>query len=87
MNFYGGTGESAHKQFVKAPGQKTQRRVSEFASQTASQVYDILVTNYALRSFTTKENSMLAWSKSKHKLTTPLDGDEVSVELKGKYNL
>ena len=22
MNFYGGTGESAHKQFVKAPGQK-----------------------------------------------------------------
>jgi hypothetical protein len=25
MNFYGGTGESAHKLFVKAPGQKTQR--------------------------------------------------------------
>ena len=22
MNFYGGTGESAHKQFVKAPGQE-----------------------------------------------------------------
>ena len=48
MNFYGGTGESAHKQFVKAPGQKTQRRISEFASQTASQFYDILVTNHAL---------------------------------------
>ena len=25
MNFYGGTGELAHKKFVKAPGQKTQR--------------------------------------------------------------
>ena len=25
INFYGGTGESAHKHFVKAPGQKTQR--------------------------------------------------------------
>jgi hypothetical protein len=48
MNFYGGTGESAHKQFVKAPGRKTQRRISEFASQTASQFYDILVTNHAL---------------------------------------
>jgi hypothetical protein len=23
MNFYGGTGESAHKFFVEAPGQKT----------------------------------------------------------------
>ena len=43
MNFYGGTGESAHKQFVKAPGQKTQGRVSEFARQTAQQFYDKLV--------------------------------------------
>ena len=50
LNFYGGTGESAHKQFVKAPEQKTQRRVSEFASQTALQFYEILVTNHALRS-------------------------------------
>ncbi len=29
MNFYGGAGESAHKFFVKAPGQKSQRQVSE----------------------------------------------------------
>jgi hypothetical protein len=29
---------------------------------------------------------MLAWSKSKHR-STSIDGDEVSVELKGKYNL
>jgi hypothetical protein len=29
---------------------------------------------------------MLAWSKSKHQLTSVYE-DEVSVELKGKYNL
>ncbi len=29
---------------------------------------------------------MLAWSKSKHQLTS-VDADEVSVELKGKYHL
>jgi hypothetical protein len=34
INFYGGPGESAHKQFIKIPGQRTQQ-VSEFAQQTA----------------------------------------------------
>jgi hypothetical protein len=28
INFYGGPGEASHKTFVKAPGLKTQRRVS-----------------------------------------------------------
>ena len=42
MNFYGGPGEASHKQFVKAPGLKTQRRVIEFASQTAKQYYTIM---------------------------------------------
>ena len=37
MNFFGGTGESAHKLFVKAPGHKTQQRPSEFAHQVAEQ--------------------------------------------------
>jgi hypothetical protein len=86
MNFYGGTGESAHKIFVKAPGQKTQRHVSEFASQTALQFYDILVTNHALRSLPSSDNSMEARSHSDQQCTLT-DGDEVSVELKGKYNL
>jgi hypothetical protein len=86
MNFYGGTGESAHKQFLKAPGQKTQRRVSEFASQTALQFYDILVTNHALRSIPTSDNSMEARSNSDQQCTLT-DGDDVFVELKGKYNL
>jgi hypothetical protein len=31
MNFYGGSGEAAHKTLVKSAGQKTQRRVGKFA--------------------------------------------------------
>ncbi len=31
INFYGGPGESAHKQFIKIPGQRTQQRFSGFA--------------------------------------------------------
>ena len=47
INFYGGPGESAHKQFIKIPGQRTQRRVSEFAQQTAIQYHNMLVSSYA----------------------------------------
>ncbi len=47
INFYGGLGESAHKQFIKSPGQQTQQRVSEFAQQTALQYYNMLVSAYA----------------------------------------
>jgi hypothetical protein len=47
INFYGGPGESAHKQFIKIPGQRTQQRVSEFVQQTALQYYNMLVSNYA----------------------------------------
>jgi hypothetical protein len=88
MKFYGGTGESAHKQFVKAPGQKTQQRVSEFASQTAQQFYDKLVTDYMLRSIGTNENAIMVQYPSDHIGTNQsIDGDDVSVELKGKYKL
>jgi hypothetical protein len=47
MNFYGGPGEAAHKNFVKAPGLKTQRRMSEFAKQTALQYYNMMLTQRA----------------------------------------
>ncbi len=47
INFYGGPGESAHKHFIKIPGQRTQHRVSEFAQQTALQYYNMLVSGYA----------------------------------------
>ena len=47
INFYGGPGELAHKQFIKIPGPRTQRRVSEFAQQTALQYYNMLVSSHA----------------------------------------
>ena len=88
MNFYGGTGESAHKQFIKAQGQKTQRRVSEFARQTAQQVYDKLVTDHALRSIGTHEKAIMVPYPSDHIGTNQsIDGDDVLVELNGKYTL
>jgi len=40
INFFGGPGESHHKYFVKAPGDNTQRRVSEFAKQIANRIYE-----------------------------------------------
>ena len=44
LNFFGGPGEAAHKIFVKASGQKTQRRLSEFAQQTSTQYYYIILS-------------------------------------------
>ena len=91
MNFYGGTGESAHKQFVKAPGQKTQRRVSEFAIQTAQQWYDILVTNRAFRDLEddVSSPSMDSYhSESYMRINQILpDNGSVSVQLSGQYSL
>ena len=50
INFFGGPGESSHKQFVKSPGLKTQRRVSEFASQVAKQHYHVMVSHHVYKS-------------------------------------
>ena len=47
INFYGGPGKAAHKTFVKSAGQKTQRRISEFAQQTAYQYYCMRVSSRA----------------------------------------
>jgi hypothetical protein len=72
MGFYGGPGESAHKVFVKAPGQKTQRRVSEFAIQTANQYYDIMVTRHALRSVDIYENIVTESRSVQHQFNESL---------------
>ena len=49
INFYGGPGEASHKNFVKAPGLKTQRRMGEFASQTAGQYYNAMMVEKAMQ--------------------------------------
>ena len=78
MNFYGGPGESHHKVFVKAPGIKTQRRVGEFAMQTANQYYNMMVTNLALRALPTT----IAPKKAK-------EGDRCKIALQctGQYQI
>ena len=85
MNFYGGTGESAHKFFVKQPGLKTQRRVNEFAVQIAKQYYDMMVTQYALRSITTRTDDDQPCLLPS--ITLPNESENVSVHLSGKYTL
>ena len=84
MNFFGGPGESAHKFFVKAPGSKTQRRVNEFAVQTANQYYDVMVTQYALQSIEQYQDEEEYFLYSE-RLTEEVD--DVTVQLSGKYKL
>ena len=43
MNSYGGLGESSYEYFVKAPGDKTERRVHEFARQIAKRIYECMI--------------------------------------------
>ncbi len=47
MNFYGGTGESAHKIFVKTPGQKHRDALANLPvkQQTSSTTYYWLITH------------------------------------------
>ncbi len=52
-----GPGASAHKQFIKIPGQRTQRRVSEFVQQTALQYYNMLVSDYVAQECNIKSNN------------------------------
>jgi hypothetical protein len=52
IKFYGGPGEAAHKTFMKSAGQKTQRRVSKFAQQTAHQYYNMMLSSCAVQHLT-----------------------------------
>ena len=92
MNFFGGPGEAAHKVFVKAPGQKTQRRISEFAVQTAMQYSDIMVTKHALRIINCEESKLFCRgdqcvAMAQNKIQPGIDDNDLSVRLCGKYML
>jgi len=90
INFYGGTGESAHKHCVKAPGQKTQERVTEFASQVANQYYRMVVTMKAIRSIDTYDKSMTTTvNKGTQQCTYDNINNEgdINFELSGNYSL
>ena len=83
MNFFGGPGESAHKFFVKAPGLNTQRRVKEFAVQTANQYYEVMVTQYALQSIELHQDQQPILPNEQ----ATENSDDVTVHLSGKYSL
>jgi hypothetical protein len=82
MNFYGGPGEAVHKIFVKSAGQKTQRRVSKFAQQTAHQYYDMMLSTHAVQHIREDANRLIQ-AGTEHVATeqdTDTDGeDNVSI--------
>ncbi len=86
ISFYGGPGESAHKQFIKIPGQRTQQRVSEFAQQIALQYYNMLVSGYAAHDCWIRSN---LYKQSGH-TDTDFDSTEpkgdIVIEMSGKYD-
>jgi hypothetical protein len=87
INFYGGPGEAAHKFFVKAPGQKTQRCVSKYAVQTTNQCYDIMVTKHAMRSIGMEMDQVVAQRKNIdiYPSDVVIESDDLSVPFRGEY--
>jgi hypothetical protein len=86
FNFYGGPGESAHKQFIEIPGHRTQRRVSEFAQQAVLQYYNMLVSSHAVHDCQIRSNF---YKQSGNTDTDYFDctetKGEVVIEMSGKY--
>ncbi len=90
MNFYGGPGEAAHKTFVKAAGQKTQRRFSKFAQQTAHQYYNMMLSTHATQ-HVTEDSNHSRQAGTEHvaqQQYTDTDGeDNDTIHLSGQYEL
>ena len=79
INFFGGPGESHHKQFVKAPAQNTQRRVSEFVRQVTERIYESMILNIASDELKAKDDVELVST------TNTNNGEEHSFDPIGKY--
>jgi hypothetical protein len=90
MNFYGGLGEAAHKTFVKAAGQKTQRQLSEFAQQTAHQYYSMMLSIHAMQHVTEDSNCCRQAGTeqvAQQQYTDTDSEDNVTIHLSGQYEL
>ena len=83
INFYSGPGESAHKQFIKIPGQRTQRRVSEFAQQTALQYHNMLVSGYATKECLFEMNNRKQHGGDDDQMETTSPPEDLSISLQG----
>ena len=89
MNFYGGPGKAAHKTFVKLASQKTQKRISEFAKQTANQYYYKMLTEIDVQSCIA-QSSQLTQSGDYFDYNTEDNvqlGEDVNIFLSGKYEI
>ncbi len=86
INFYGGPGESAHKQFTKIQGQRTHRRVSEFAQQTALQYYNMLVSGYAAQACLIESNHYKQSGESETELDITHQKGDIFIEMADKYD-
>ena len=84
INFYGGPGESAHKQFIKIPGQRTQQRVSEFAQQTALQYYNMSVSGYAAHDYQIKSNLYKQSGNTNTDFESTESKRDVVIEMSGR---
>ena len=69
---------------MKAPGLKTQHRVSEFAVQMANQYYDVMVTLPALLLIDQEQRFIM---KDGPIIDNTSQHDELIVQLSGKYSL
>ncbi len=90
MNFYGGLCEAAHKTFVKSAGQKTQRRLSKFAQQTAHQYYDMMLSTHVVQWVTEDSNPLIQAGREQiaQQQYTDTDGeDNVAIHLSDQYEL
>jgi hypothetical protein len=86
VNCYGGPGKSAHKQFIKIPGQRTQRRVSEFAHQTALQYYNMLVSSCAAHDCQIRSNLYEQSGNTGMDFACSETKGEDVIEMSGKYD-
>jgi hypothetical protein len=87
INFYGDPGESAHKQCIKIPGQRTQQRVSEFVKQTARQYYNMLVSKYAAEECCLSRSNcqQLDFIEKKQDVEQRKDDEDITISLSGNY--
>ncbi len=88
MNLYGGPGEAAHKIFVKSAGQKPQRRVSEFAQQTAHQYYNMMLSTHAVQHIREDSNRLIQAGTehiARQQVTDTDCEDNVTIHLSGQY--
>jgi hypothetical protein len=86
INFYGGPGESAHKHFIKIPGQIKQRRVSEFAQQTALQYYNMLVSSHDAHDCQMRHIHYNQSGNADTDFACAETKGEVVIEMSGKYD-